>query len=73
MFATFIINIVKFINNLFGEISYIEIFFCYYHSQTSIKPKQSVMLSEKIVFKNLSDTYNYIFLISIQPGAELER
>ena len=61
----------EFINNLFGEISYVQNFLCYYHSQTSIKPKNIMLFEKTVVFESLIDTYNYIFLTSIQPGAEL--
>lgn len=51
----------RFINNLFGKIFYTKTFFRSYLAWASIKPKQRT-LSEKIVFENLIDIYNYIFL-----------
>lgn len=37
-------------------------FFYSYRAQVFIKPKPKTMLFEKIVFKNLANVYNYIFL-----------
>lgn len=53
--------------NIHSKEFFIELFFYYYRSQTSIKRKRisnlkRITLSEKtVVFENLVDTYNRIF------------
>lgn len=52
--------LMRFLKSLFGKIPHRNSFLLL--SETSTKPKQRIMLSEKtIVFESLVDSCNYIF------------
>lgn len=60
MFATFITR--EIYKQVIQKNFLYENFFYSYRAQVFIKPKPKTMLFEKIVFKNLANVYNYIFL-----------